>query len=64
MWLRGLAARERVLLLDFESVVADGAGERRREFAKDDGSHIPDAGYAALSAYASPVLAEHFRGQQ
>ncbi|HEY8549110.1 MAG TPA: ElyC/SanA/YdcF family protein [Vicinamibacterales bacterium] len=59
-WVREFARREGILLLDLEPVLADRSGQRRREFAKEDGSHIPPAGYEALSAYATPVLALHF----
>jgi uncharacterized SAM-binding protein YcdF (DUF218 family)/lysophospholipase L1-like esterase len=60
-WLRELARREGLLLLDLEKVVADETGDRRDAFAKDDGSHIPPEGYTALTAYAAPILAEHLR---
>ena len=59
-WIRDLARTERLLLLDLEPVLADGSGIRRREFSKEDGSHISPAGYAALDAYAQPMLAAHF----
>ncbi len=61
-WLRELAAAEGLLLLDFERVLAGSDGHRKKEFAKDDGSHIPAAGYAALSLYACDILADHLRG--
>ena len=51
-FLRKLASRERLLLLDFEHVLAPDGGTREPEFASADGSHISEAGYAALSAYA------------
>jgi uncharacterized SAM-binding protein YcdF (DUF218 family)/lysophospholipase L1-like esterase len=59
-WIRDLARDEHLLLLDLQPVLADGSGVRKREFSKDDGSHISPAGYAALSAYAQPRLAAHF----
>ncbi|MCC7126643.1 MAG: YdcF family protein [Acidobacteria bacterium] len=59
-WLRTFAARERLLLLDFEAVLAEpGGGQRRREFVQADGSHVSDAGYQALSEYARPILERH-----
>jgi len=61
-WLRAYAAREHLLVLDLEPVLADGTGRRRREFAKPDGSHITPGGYAALTAYAVPRLEEYLRG--
>lgn len=59
-WIRELARREGVLVLDLERAVAAPSGERRREFATPDGSHITPAGYAALSAAAGPILERHF----
>ena len=55
-WLRETASREALLLLDFESVLAGRDGQRRREFATEDGSHISPDGYAALTQYAAPIL--------
>lgn len=62
-WLRGLAKREGLLLLDLQPVVSDGTNERRKGMAKEDGSHITPPGYDALTAYAVPVLEAHFRGR-
>jgi uncharacterized SAM-binding protein YcdF (DUF218 family)/lysophospholipase L1-like esterase len=59
-WLIDLARRERLLVLDFQTTLGEQGGRRRREFTNDDGSHITPAGYAALTAYASPILASHF----
>jgi uncharacterized SAM-binding protein YcdF (DUF218 family)/lysophospholipase L1-like esterase len=59
--LRQLAAQERLLLLDFHAVTSDKVGRRRPEFIDHDGSHITPAGYAALTAYAMPILEEYFR---
>lgn len=58
-WLRDFAKREKLLVLDLHSVVSDPGGQRRRGMAKDDGSHIAPAGYAALTAYATPMLEGH-----
>jgi uncharacterized SAM-binding protein YcdF (DUF218 family) len=58
-WLRDYARREQILLLDFESVLADTSGDRQAAFAKEDGSHISPAGYAALTSYAVPRLEAH-----
>ena len=62
-WLTELAKRENLLMLDFQAALAEDGVGRRREFAKEDGSHIPPAGYAALTAYATPILQNHFRGR-
>ena len=61
-WIRETAEREGLLLLDLQPVVSAADGTRRPAFAQDDGSHISEAGYGALTAYADPVLAAHFRG--
>lgn len=62
-WLRQLAQRERLALLDLQPVLADSAGRRRLEFSKEDGSHITPRGYEALSQYARPILEQHFRSR-
>ncbi len=59
-WLRDLAGRERLLMLDMLPVVSDERGVRRAAFAKEDGSHITPAGYAAIDTYARPILERHF----
>lgn len=58
-WLVDLARREGLLLLDLQSTLAGSGGQRRPEFATEDGSHISPAGYAALSVYARPLLEDH-----
>jgi uncharacterized SAM-binding protein YcdF (DUF218 family)/lysophospholipase L1-like esterase len=60
-WLKDLAKQENLLLLDLHGAVADANGRRRAEFIDKDGSHITPAGYAALTAYAAPILEEHLR---
>lgn len=51
-WIREMAAQERIQLLDFEAVLADQRGVRKKEFSKPDGSHISEGGYEALIRYA------------
>jgi uncharacterized SAM-binding protein YcdF (DUF218 family)/lysophospholipase L1-like esterase len=60
-WLRELARREGLLILDLQGALADTDGRRRREFAADDGSHISPEGYEALTNYARPILAKQLR---
>jgi uncharacterized SAM-binding protein YcdF (DUF218 family)/lysophospholipase L1-like esterase len=55
-WLRDLARREGLLLLDIQPVLSYASGERRKEYSNDDGSHLPPAGYEALTRYARPVI--------
>jgi uncharacterized SAM-binding protein YcdF (DUF218 family)/lysophospholipase L1-like esterase len=60
-WLRELAHREGLLVLDLQGALADTDGRRRREFATDDGSHISAEGYEALTNYARPILSNRLR---
>jgi uncharacterized SAM-binding protein YcdF (DUF218 family)/lysophospholipase L1-like esterase len=55
-WLRDLAQREGLLLLDLQNALADSNGQRRWQFATEDGSHISPEGYEALTNYAGPIL--------
>jgi lysophospholipase L1-like esterase len=55
-WVRERASRDGLLLLDLEKVLAGPDGMRRPEFSQEDGSHISEAGYSALTAYAGPAL--------
>jgi len=59
-WIREISVRENILLLDFEVVLADQRGMRRKEFAKPDGSHISAQGYEALTRYADERLTAFF----
>ena len=59
-WVRAYAAREGLLLLDLHPVLSQADGQRKAEFANEDGSHIPAAGYAAIDRYAVPILERHF----
>lgn len=58
-WLIALARRERLLVLQFQAVLSEPNGRRRVPFAQPDGSHITQAGYDALTAYALPILQEY-----
>jgi len=55
-WIRDLGAREGVLLLDLERVLADQQNVRKREYALPDGSHISPQGYDALIRYSEERL--------
>jgi lysophospholipase L1-like esterase len=55
-FVRQLAAREGLRLLDFEKVFAPDGGARKPEYATEDRSHITAAGYAALTAYTVAEL--------
>jgi hypothetical protein len=54
--IRALAQRAATHLLDLTPLTTGANGMRLRAFAMPDGSHIPDAGYAAIEAYAVPRL--------
>jgi hypothetical protein len=58
-WLVDLARRDGLLLLDFQSTLAERSGMRRAEFTQADGSHITAAAYEALTTYARPILEAH-----
>jgi uncharacterized SAM-binding protein YcdF (DUF218 family)/lysophospholipase L1-like esterase len=60
-WIRDFGGREKLLVLDIHPVLSEAGGARRAAFAIEDGSHVSAAGYAALTAYAEPVLTSHFR---
>lgn len=55
-WIRDLATREGVLLLDLEPLLADRNSVRRKEFSQPDGSHISNQGYDAVTRYAEMQL--------
>ena len=56
LFVRQLAARENLRVLDFEMVFAPDGGARAPEYATDDHSHITKAGYQALTAYTVAEL--------
>jgi len=57
-FVRQLAAREGLTLLDFEKVFAPEGGPRRMEYAAEDRSHVTAAGYQALTRYAVAELSK------
>ncbi|HEY8550936.1 MAG TPA: GDSL-type esterase/lipase family protein [Vicinamibacterales bacterium] len=59
-FIRDLARRENVLLLDLHPLVSGPGGMRRREYAQDDGSHLTPAGYRVLEAYVTPRIEQWF----
>lgn len=52
-WLEAFALEKGIVLLDFESVLSNRDGMRRKEFAAEDGSHISSEGYRALTDYVN-----------
>ncbi len=59
-WLVETAAREGLLVLQFDTVLSEPGGRRHPAYAQPDGSHITPAGYDALTSYATPILEEYF----
>lgn len=58
--LREIAEERELLLLDFEYLLAEEDGYRALKYSQDDGSHISDAGYSAISAYAEKTALPAF----
>jgi lysophospholipase L1-like esterase len=63
-WLRDLGRRDGLLVLDLHPRLSDADGVRAKAFVKEDGSHIPSAGYQAIDAYAVPLLDAHLRREE
>jgi len=57
-WIREYAKKQGVPLLDFQPLLADSRGKRKKIYATDDGSHISAAGYSCLSRHAATILSE------
>ena len=57
-FLRQLASREKLRLLDFEKILAPDGGARKPDYATEDHSHVTTAGYQALTRYAAAELAK------
>jgi hypothetical protein len=55
-WLRAIARDRGLRVLDFESVLDDGSGFRRREFTREDGSHLSEAAYSVLTEHTVEAL--------
>lgn len=55
-WMRAYARTEKLQLLDVEKLFDDGEGYRKTEYTSDDGTHISEEGYAALTEFAQKTL--------
>ena len=51
-WIRKYAEENDIVLFDFQPLIADEKGFRKKEFANEDGIHISPAAYEQLTAYA------------
>jgi lysophospholipase L1-like esterase len=60
-WIRDYAEKHDLLLLDLQPVIADENGQRKKEYAVKDGSHISEEGYEKLTEYANSVLQQYFK---
>lgn len=54
--LREFAARHEVTILDFEALLSGGQTQRHSAYAADDGSHLSEAAYDALTRYTNEQL--------
>ncbi len=57
-WIREYSLEQRIQLLDFQPLLADGEGRRKREYAREDGSHLSALAYKRLSQYADEILSK------
>ncbi len=48
--------KESIHLLDFHQVFSNEEGGRKSEYVKEDGSHISEAGYNALTQYIRDLI--------
>lgn len=55
-WLKEIAAQQDLVLLDLQSLLADGDIMRKTEYAQDDGSHLTDAAYRVIAEYMGTQL--------
>ncbi len=55
-WIRKFAQENRIPLLDFQPLIADEKGFRKKEFATEDGTHISEAAYEKLTDHAKKVF--------
>ena len=54
-WLRETSSEKNIMLLDFEKALANESGERKTEYAINDGSHLSQEAYNALSSYVKSI---------
>ena len=55
-WIRNYAKQQTIPLLDLQPVLAEADGLRKKEYTMEDGSHLTEAAYGALTRYAEPEL--------
>ena len=52
---------DRIPLLDFQPLIADEKGFRKKEFATEDGTHISEAAYEKLTNHAKEVFSSFLK---
>lgn len=57
-WLRELARERKILILEFEKLLAAEDGYRKVEYASEDGTHLSPAAYEAMTKYAESLNAQ------
>ena len=58
-WIKEFARGEGILLLDFQPVLSDAKGVRKKEFATKDGSHISPEGYEKMTSYVKEKMGKY-----
>lgn len=53
--LKEMAAKNDIMIFDFQRLLSDEDGTRKRKYAKADGSHLSPAAYQALDKYVAGV---------
>lgn len=59
-WIEEFGRAQGLLVLDFQGTLGEAGGGRHPEFATEDGSHVTEVGYQALTEYAHSILLRHF----
>jgi len=57
-WLKEIAADRDLVLLDLQSLLADGTIMRKKQYAQDDGSHLTEAAYRVIAEHMEAELKE------
>lgn len=55
-WIRELANENNIALLDFEQLVIDDDGRRKKKYSTEDGSHISKEAYDLFTQYALKTI--------
>jgi len=62
-WLKEFAKKNNIIVLDFQTLLSEENGYRKKEYAAPDGSHISQKGYEEISKYTNEVLDDYFKNQ-